>query len=379
MWKSRPGYEGPTVTHVALILVAIWVGFAFYSLLAHISGLLTVRDYEPDVLGDLAFGTVKIWLPWVVISPLVVFLANRVPVRPDNWVRQVFIHMLLLVALSLLIGAALGFHYYFREEMSDVMQTYLPWQHIGHFLFGDSFFLYNAIIYTVFIASFNIRAFYQLAQSRKLDSVLLQSQLNEARLRALKMQVNPHFLFNTLNAINVLVMKGDTGKASEMVNRLADFFRTTLEESDDQWVPLSRELDNTEKYLAIEQVRFGDRLKISTRYDDAALPMLVPAMILQPLVENAIQHGVAEREGACDICLEAQIKGDRLQISIRDNGVGCGFDLDPEYSEGVGIRNVRQRLAQSFDNDFVLGLTGETARGTVVSIDVPARKKATRR
>ena len=159
MWQSRQVNEASTITNVIVILVAIWVGLLFYNILGQVSGVLTVHDYEPDFLRDMTYMTLKIWLPWVLLSPVVVFLARRFPVRPDNWMRVALLHMLFLLALSLLAGSALSFHYHFREEMSEVMKTYLPWQHIGHFLFGDSFFVYNAFIYTVFIASFNIRNF----------------------------------------------------------------------------------------------------------------------------------------------------------------------------------------------------------------------------
>lgn len=339
--------------------------------------MLTVRGYEPDFWRSLLYGTVKVWLPWALMSPLLVFLARRYPVQPDNWVRRVLLHMFFLLVLSLVVGAALSFHYHFREEMNEAMRTYLPWQHIGHFLIGDSFFLYHSIIYTVFIASFNIQNFYRLAEARELDSVRLRNQLNEARLRALRMQINPHFLFNTLNAINVLVMKRDDVKAGEMINLLGDYFRTTLDDGEEQWVPLSKELENTEKYLAIEKVRFGQHLSLQGAYDESALPVLVPTMILQPLVENAIQHGVADSLTDCRIRIEATVVDDRLCLSIEDNGVGCAFE-EPGYIEGIGIRNVRERLSQSYPDDYSFDLIGKVGEGTLVRIDIPARTEVLR-
>jgi sensor histidine kinase YesM len=371
--NARLDQQKSTFKSVLVILIAIWVGFTLFTLLTQISGMLTVRGYEPDFLGSLLYGTVKVWLPWALISPLLVFLARRYPVQPDNWIRRVLLHMFFLLVLSLVVGLALSFNYHFREEMNEAMRTYLPWQHIGHFLFGDSFFLYHSIIYTVFIASFNIQNFYRLAEARELDSVRLRNQLNEARLRALRMQINPHFLFNTLNAINVLVMKRDDVKASEMINLLGDYFRTTLNDGEEQWVPLSKELENTEKYLAIEKVRFGQRLSLQRTYDESALSVLVPTMILQPLVENAIQHGVADSLTDCRIRIEATVVDDRLRLSIEDNGVGCGFEAEPGYIEGIGIRNVRDRLSQSYPDDYSFHLTGKVGEGVLVRIDIPAR------
>ncbi len=358
--------------NVVIILVAVWVGLLFYNLLSQFSGMLTIHNYQPDFWSRMHVMTLKIWLPWVVLSPLVFLLARRFPVRPENWVRLAVIHMLLLLALSLLAVSVLSFHYHFREEMNEVMKTYQPWQHIGHFLFGDSLFLYNAIIYTVFIASFNIRNFHQLAQQRELDSVRLNSQLQEAQLHALKMQINPHFLFNTLNVISVLVIKQETEKATEMIDRLGNFFRATLEETNAQWVPLAEELQTVGQYLAIEQVRFGDRLKITESYLPEALSMQVPAMILQPLIENAMQHGIAEQEGECELRIETSVQAQRLVVSIQDNGAGCRFHDDPAFIEGIGIKNVRSRLQQIFGDDFVFKLTGAVGRGAHVYIELPA-------
>ena len=306
-----------------LILAAIWAGLLAYNLLGQISGMLTVHDYRPNFFGRLTYMTLKIWVPWVLLSPVVVWLARGFPVRPDNWIRQIATHLLLLLALSLVAGSALSFHYHFREEMNEIMKTYQPWQHIGHFLFGDSLFLYNAIIYTVFVATFNIQNFHDLARKRELDSLKLTNQLNEAQLRALKMQVNPQFLFNTLNAVSVLIMKGDNPRAGDMIDRLGNFFRKTLESGDTYWVSLQSELETMSEYLAIEQVRFEDRLEITKDYDPDAMTAQVPSMILQPLIENAIKHGLEQQEGTCRLQIATRRDGQFVRIKVRDNDRGA--------------------------------------------------------
>lgn len=352
-----------------IILAAIWVGLLAYNILGQISGMLTVHDYRPNFFGRLTYMTLKIWVPWVLLSPVVVWLARRFPVRPDNWVVQIIMHLFLLLMLSLIAGSALSFHYHFREEMSEIMKTYLPWQHIGHFLFGDSLFLYNAIIYTVFVATLNIKNFHDLARKRELDSLKLTNQLNEARLRALKMQVNPHFLFNTLNAVSVLIMKSDNERAGNMIQKLGAFFRKTLESGDTYWVNLASELETVSEYLDIEQVRFEDRLQIVKSYDPRAMAVRVPSMILQPLIENAIKHGLEQQEGTCQLEVVTQRQDERVVITIQDNGPGPGATRPS--GTGIGLQNVKERLAHAYADEFTFTLTPASGGGALVTLIIP--------
>jgi LytS/YehU family sensor histidine kinase len=185
------------------------------------------------------------------------------------------------------------------------------------------------------------------------------------------MQINPHFLFNTLNVISVLVMKQDNAKAGEMIERLSVFFRQTLEESSEQYLPLQQELDVIDQYLAIEELRFGDRLQIRRNFDPEALSALVPVLILQPLVENAIRHGLGEKLDAGVLSLECKRVADRLLIRIIDDGVGCSFSTNTGFTPGIGLSNVQQRLQQMYGNDHVFNLSGETGQGVTVSIEIP--------
>ncbi|GJM10245.1 MAG: ATPase [Lysobacteraceae bacterium] len=368
--------QATSVRNVLWILGAIWIGLLLYNALVQVSGYLTIRDYQQNFLGNVSYMTLKVWLPWVVLSPLVVLLARKFPIRPDSWVRMALTHALLLVILSVLAGSALSFHYHFREEMTEIMKTYAPWQHTGHFLFGDSLFLYNAIIYTVFITSFNIQSFYQQAVDRERQSALLQIRLQEARLKALKMQVNPHFLFNTLNSISVLVMKQQNAKAQTMIQRLGNFFRSSLEDSHEQWVPLAKELETISEYLGIEQIRFEDRLTINEDYDPAAMNVQVPSMILQPLVENAMQHGVAGTDLPCELSIRTVLDGGRLRVRLTDTGAGCSLSSDDGFKPGVGLSNVRERLETCYGEAFRLQLDSEPGQGTEVVLDAPAQRNA---
>ncbi|MFT5690944.1 MAG: two-component system LytT family sensor kinase [Oceanicoccus sp.] len=370
MMHEKPDNAG-TLRHTLKVLAAVAFGFLIYAILAQVSGYLTIRDFSPDIGSQLAFLLIKVWLPWLIFSPVMVYVATRFSINPDNWMRLSAIHLAIFLLLSLLSVTVTSYYYHYATNMNHDMAQYLPWQHVGHFLFGDSIFLYNAIVYTVLIASFNLRNFYNIAQQQELSASQLTQKLTESQLKALRMQVNPHFLFNTLNVISVLVMKKENAKAGEMIERLSGFFRQTLEDSKSQWVALKTELEMTSQYLAIEQVRFGDRLTVVENIADDVLAVSVPPMILQPLVENAMRHGLGEKEGPGTITIESKRMADRLLIRISDDGAGCIFGGREGVKLGVGLTNVQERLQQIYGDDHVFSLVGQPGKGVTISIELP--------
>ncbi len=364
-------FNQTSIKHLALLLISTAAGLGIYVAFSQLSGLLTIHDYTPFAAKQLQVLLVKVWFPWVLLSPLVMWISRRYPITPEKWLKQIVSHLGLFLLLSLAHIAALAYHYHFFELMSAGMELYQPWQHIGHFLFGDSFFLFNLIIYTLFIASFNLRNFYTLAQKKALETAQLSEQLSKAKLHALKMQINPHFLFNTLNAIQVLVMKKDIAKASETLSRLSDFLRQTLDDSGEQWVPLKTELALIEQYLSIEQVRFGERLTIKKEYDSNVMAANVPPMILQPIVENAIRHGLGEKQQAGTLTIRCQKVANSLVISITDNGIGCNKEAAMNEEQGIGLNNVVQRLRQLYDRQHIFEFKSDINLGTTVTIELP--------
>jgi two-component system LytT family sensor kinase len=356
-----------SVKSIALLLVSIWLGLVFFSLLSQISNWLTSHHFEMSFFSHVEFITTRIWLPWLILTPIVLWLAIKFPIMPKNWLKALFLHAFFLLVLSFVAGLVISFHYHFFEDMAPGMETYQPWQHIGHFLFGDNLFLFNTIIYTILVTNLNIKHFSQMAQQKALIASQLNNQLIESQLQTLKMQINPHFLFNTLNVISVLVMKSEKEQATEMINRLSNFFRNSLDDKDQQWVPLQKELLHVEQYLAIEQVRFGDKISIVNNYDDEAMLIAVPAMLLQPLVENAMQHGLEEKEGKGQLTLTCRIENEYLVILIADDGAGCNFD-DPHFKEGIGLTNVKSRLQQLYGSQYEFSISSHQYGGVTVSI-----------
>jgi len=361
-----------------LLLAAIWLGITFFALLTQISrGLtshhfVTIQDFGMNVFYHVKYFTLRIWVPWIFLTPIALWLAMRLPIKPKKWLRALFLHAFILVCLTLSAYLLMSLHYHYFEDMAPGMEAYKPWQHTGHFLFGDNVFLFNTIIYTILVTNINIKHFSQLAQQKAVIASQLNHQLIESKLQTLKMQINPHFLFNTLNVISVLVMKSEKDQATEMINKLSSFFRNTLDDNTQQWLPLKKELEHVEQYLAIEQVRFGDRIQVIKNYDPESLSIKVPAMILQPLIENAMQHGLEEKEGKCQLIIDCHLNNDQLNINIIDDGAGCNFD-DKRFKEGIGLSNIKSRLQQLYNDKHQFTLISNEKGGVSAMLALPIR------
>jgi two-component sensor histidine kinase len=352
-------------------LALVWVGFAVYTVLQQVSGMLTLRDFTPGLVAPLAILTLYYWVPWVLFAPLVAAASERIPIRPGNWPKALLAHSLLLLGIALVHGLGVSILYhYFRAPGTD-MATYQPWQHAGHFLFGDDMLLFDMVVYAWLAATLNIRNFHQIVRQQELDASKLNQRLAELRLQTLRMQIDPHFLFNAMNAVAVLIKKGENERAEQTLGRLSSFFRHTLESSDRHWVTLEEELELVRQYIGIVQVRFGDRLTVTEHCDANVRATPVPAMLLQPLVENAVMHGFGDKIGPCSLKLACRADGDSLAIAIEDDGIGGRFYSDPKFEEGIGLKNVRGRLEQLYGREHRFALASTPGAGTRIEVRVP--------
>ena len=366
----------PTFRSLAGALALVWVGFAVYTALQQFSGVLTLRDFTPSLLGPLVTLTLYYWLPWIAFAPLVAVGSARFPIRPGNWPKGLLAHTLLLLGIALVHGLGIGILYHYLEAPGTNMATYQPWQHAGHFLFGDDMLLFDMVAYAWLAATLNIRNFYEIVRQQELDASKLNQRLAELRLQTLRMQIDPHFLFNAMNAIAVLIKKGDNERAERTIGLLSRFLRQTLESSERHWVTLDEELTLVKQYIAIVQVRFGDRLTVIEQCDGSVRATPVPAMLLQPLIENAVTHGFGDKVGPCAMKLACRADGDRLAIALEDDGVGGRFYSDPKFKEGIGLKNVRGRLEQMYGGEHTFALTSTPGAGTRIEIRVPLLPKA---
>jgi two-component system, LytTR family, sensor kinase len=215
--------------------------------------------------------------------------------------------------------------------------------------------------------------FYRRYRERELRAAQLEARLTRAHLQVLKMQLDPHFLFNALNTISVLVYRDPEG-ADRMICLLSDFLRLSLQSADREQVRLEEELDFLEHYLAIQRARFGERLAVEVKVEPEARKAQVPSLILQPLVENSIRHGMRRDGSLLVVEISAHLLGRRrLEVQVTDNGAGLPAGGERAVREGIGLSNTRARLRQLYGDDYQLDLAGRAGGGVVATLVLPRR------
>lgn len=214
--------------------------------------------------------------------------------------------------------------------------------------------------------------FYLIVEEQADQLVKLDSQASSAQLAMLRYQLNPHFLFNTLNSISTLVLLKQTERANAMLSRLSSFLRYTLANEPTAQVTIAQEVETLKLYLEIEKMRFEERLRTHFTVDETVARARLPSLLLQPLVENAIKYAVTPQEEGADISVDARLAGDRVQITVSDTGPGLnGTAMRPSYSTGVGLANIRDRLAQAFGPEHRFDAGAKPNGGFSVVIEFP--------
>jgi Histidine kinase len=318
-------------------------------------------------LPSLRYGAV-LWLWWGVIASSLWRLGRRVPLISSFSPKTVAMHLLLAsflgVAHLLLLGG-LGFADPTWRAATAHTTAFSVWTSMLNInRFGMEILLYGFVFGIAGVIQFQIRA-----QRDAMKALELQKQLSSAQLRALQMQLEPHFLFNTLNAITTLVELGRQKQAAEMLSHLNVILKSTLKRTTPEKVPLSQELEFMENYLAIEQIRFADRLHIEIKVDPSALDGLVPCFLLQPIVENAIRHGIAhcETEGR----VEASARRDGTSLHLRIHDTGHGLRTDSQNGHGIGLTNTRERLAHFYQSEYAMRAQPLETGGFELAIRIP--------
>jgi signal transduction histidine kinase len=351
--------------------------------LATVLALLTALECGGSIMhpASLVYGAV-LWGWWALFACVIGRLAPRLPLVSNLSVKAVFTHLAIGSALALthlyflwVIGFPLGW----GPEGSAFMWRYL----FNINRFGIEFLIYGFIIGITGVLQYQLRA-----QRESMRSLELEKQLSTAHLRALQAQLEPHFLFNTLNAITTLVELGRQQQAVEMLSHLNAILKSTLKRSTPEKVPLAQELEMIDNYLAIEQVRFADRLQVEIKVDPDALDGLVPCFLLQPIVENAIRHGIAPSINEGVVVASARREGPTLHLRVRDtgsslrnsnciasqetkSGTGETSAGSPHNGHGIGLRNTRERLVHFYQDAFQMRAEPLSGGGFEVAISFP--------
>lgn len=306
------------------------------------------------------------WLILGALTPIIYYLGKRFPLTQDRWRIPLTIHLvgsLAICAVWAFFGIAFGLMLHTYPAQGPLQTAYFSWALIS---LPFSVSIYFAVLGCVYAFAYFVEA-----RTREAHASRLAAELAESQLEALRMQLNPHFLFNSLNALSVFVREQDTRAASRMLELVSDVLREVLRSDRPHEISLADEVQFLEKYLAIEQVRFSDRLRVEWAISENALTALVPSFVMQPLVENAIKHGVLRRVHAGVIEISARLIGDQLKVAIRDDGAGIETS---QIREGVGLSNTRSRLNALYGNDAKLILTPLSTGGTEATLLIPLHR-----
>lgn len=314
----------------------------------------------------------SLWLPWAFLTPAIIWFSNAHPLDRAHWRQRLALHFLVCILLAVPLG--LLSHWVgpppARRNPQPQLNAPDNQPSVPKIILRRVTFQFP--IYWSIVAITHAFIFSQRAREREQLALNLEARLAKSRLQALQMQLNPHFLFNTLNSIASLVHENPRA-ADEMITSLSEFLRLTLKTSDRSEVPLREEMDFLDHYLAIEQIRFGDRLRVEKQIEPALLAAPVPVLILQPLVENAIKHGIEKRRGPGVITITVRRDHETLRLQVRDNGRGLQTAPDGQVSEGVGLSNIRARLHELAGDAATLQISAPPEGGFAAEITLPWR------
>jgi signal transduction histidine kinase len=362
----------------AALVVGIWTVLGVFTFCQSYLVLYSAQKAQPDLPAEIPNASwlevlqlnLAEWYIWGALALLVFWLGRRFPLEKAQWPVSLPLHVAASVCLAFLESTL-------SVLVSELLRHDIPKPTVSGwvlFLFFAAKFPSNLMIYWVILGVSQFLAYSRKFRERELRASQLEARLAQARLQVLKMQLHPHFLFNTLHAISALIHQ-DVDVADRMIARLGDLLRSTLENADLQEVPLQTELDFIRPYLEIEQARLGPRLTVQMDIDPEALDAHVPNLILQPLVENAVRHGIAARAEPGRVEVHARRDRGWLQIQVRDDGPGLEAGRPP-CKEGVGLANTRARLQQLYGPAHRFELSNGAGQGLTVIVTIPFREAA---
>lgn len=315
------------------------------------------------------------WLPWAFLAPLVIALGRHFSLRQGKRLPHFFLHLSGSIALAPLHAVLVYSFIYLVGRIPSSTSLWegsrfpLDFAPLYRFLFSN-YFHFNILTYWIILGAYYGIDYYKKYRERELRTCQLEAQLAKAHLQALKIQVHPHFLFNTLHTISSLVYR-DPSAADRMISRLSELLRSTLEQADSQETPLKFELEMLDQYVEIMKTRFGDRLGVEYDIQPEAIDAFVPNFILQPLVENAIRHGINPKKEGGIVRVSASLQDGRLLIRISDNGLGIKEGEEVLLKKGFGLKNTKERLHRLYGQSILFELKNREGGGAELTLGLP--------
>jgi two-component system LytT family sensor kinase len=353
------------------LIWAVATGLGIFSAFQAYNYVRLFTERKPMMMHLLALN-MTYWYAWALLVPGMIWLARRYRFERHTWRRAAVVHLMGVIAFTFA-------HALITVSIREPLIAAFGWRtQRWWFEFQQLFFLnfdWEMMTYWAVVGVSHALDYRGEAQERALTAAQFEARLAEARLQSLQRQLHPHFLFNTLHTISAL-MHRDIDAADAMLARLSDLLRLTLERLRVQEIPLKEELEFLEKYLEIERTRFGDRLTVVMEIEPNALDVNVPTLILQPLVENAIRHGIAPRIAGGRLQIVARRTGTRLWLMVRDNGPGLSKAKLDAFTQGVGVSNTRSRLEHLYPGAHKFDFQQPSDGGLAVTIEIPAGETA---
>jgi two-component system, LytTR family, sensor kinase len=352
-----------SVPHYLRWTAVSWVVWTLV-LTLDVASFLLARATYPDWVGPLPVSwaillRTVMWYSWWLWTPAIFYLARRFCFEPGTHIRSFVVHVAAALVIIRVNGAVMTA---IRSWMG--VSTAIPFVSMS-----------NLVQYAAVCGAAMILDLRRRERAHLLGAARLESELTQSRMRALIAQVRPHFLYNALNGVAMLIRSGAEGKALESVVGYGELLRRTLD-ADRAEVPLRDELAFVERYLALERMRFADTLSATISSEPGVGDALVPNLVLQPLVENALHHGLSNVEANARLEVIASRHANALRLEVRDNGVGLPADWRLETTTGVGLRSTRSRLRECYGHDHHFELHSQLEGGTAVIIEIPYRTAA---
>ena len=360
----------------ALLLVGFWTLVGCIYITSSTVIYLTVGAEQPYTIGR-AVWTLLGWYTWIPTSLIVLWLVRRFPLERQTGFRYVGLHLLAAPLLSLfasILYTSMRMSYVAMGGAPGIIGDAAFWEVVSRVFLGSV--TIDSVIYMTILVGVHAFEYYRRYREGALRAEQLKAELAEAQLHALSLQLRPHFLFNTFHTIAMLVREHEEDQATETIANLSAFLRYVLDSDGMQEVPLEKELEFLRSYVAVEKARFEDRINVRIQANDEARQALVPNLLLQPLVENAVRHGLRANGDAGTIEVDARREGDQMRLRVRDTGPGLPGDWSFEGNRGIGLTNTRARLERLYGENFHLTLTNGEDGGLLVTAVIPYARAA---